>query len=190
MKLIGSTTSPYVRRIRLLLGETQYEFVDLDIYDEGRDHLRRCSPVLKVPVLIDGARHIYDSRVIARYLSALAGAATLTWEQENQLTVIDAANDAAVILLLSKRSGLEVGQDVLFYRLQRERLQTTLQVLADAVTQGQFSRWDYPAMCLFCLVDWLDFRQVVSFDGLQTLLEFRDANSSNTKVAATDPRQG
>ena len=31
MKLIGSTTSPYVRRIRILLDEEPYEFLNLNI---------------------------------------------------------------------------------------------------------------------------------------------------------------
>ena len=44
MKLIGSTTSPYVRRIRLLLDDSDYEFVNLDIYGQGRDELRRNNP--------------------------------------------------------------------------------------------------------------------------------------------------
>ena len=32
MKLYGSTTSPYVRRIRLWLNDTDYEFVNMDIF--------------------------------------------------------------------------------------------------------------------------------------------------------------
>ena len=101
MKLIGSTTSPYVRRIRLLLDDSDYEFVNLDIYCQGRDELRRNNPALKIPMLIDDNQEVYDSRVIARYLSEKQGMVPLTWDQENQLTLIDAANDSAVILLLS-----------------------------------------------------------------------------------------
>ena len=73
MKLIGSTTSPYVRRIRLLLSDEPYEFINLDIYGEGRDELRRTNPTLKIPVLIDGDQELYDSRVIARYLGQKLG---------------------------------------------------------------------------------------------------------------------
>jgi len=50
MQLIGSTTSPYVRRIRLLLDDQPYEFINLNIYGEGRDELRRTNPTLKIPV--------------------------------------------------------------------------------------------------------------------------------------------
>jgi len=83
MKLIGSTTSPYVRRIRILLGEDPYEFVNLDIYGEGRDELRRNNPALKIPMIEDEGQELFDSRIIARYLSAKQNRDPLTWDQEN-----------------------------------------------------------------------------------------------------------
>lgn len=190
MKLIGSTTSPYVRRIRLLLADTPHEFVNLDIYGEGRDQLRRSNPALKIPMLVDGEQEVYDSRVIARYLAAeKLDLPSLSWDQENQLTLIDAANDSCVILLLSKRSGLDIEQDAMFYNLQRERIMTTLRTLAAMVDEGQFSQWHYPAICLFSLIDWLDFRSLVDFQGIESLRAFRDQCSNRPFVAETDPRQ-
>src|SRR5690625_3587698 len=106
MKLLGSLTSPYVRRIRLLLADTPHEFVSWDIYDADRDELRRHNPALKIPLLEDDdGQVVYDSRVISRYLAAKRGDAPLSWEDENRLTLIDAANDSGVALLLSQRSG-------------------------------------------------------------------------------------
>ena len=189
MKLIGSTTSPYVRRIRLLLGDNDYEFVNLDIYGEGRDELRRNNPALKIPMLIDGDQEVYDSRIIARYLSDKQGLAPLTWDQENQLTLIDAANDSAVILLLSARSGIDTGKEVMFFNLQRERIMMTLRTLAAMVDDGQFSQWSYPAICLYCLVDWVDFRDLVDFTGVESLLSFRDHHRGDERVMHTDPRK-
>ncbi len=189
MKLIGSTTSPFVRRTRVLLADAAYEFVNLDIYGAGRDELRRNNPALKIPMLIDGDQEIYDSRVIARYLADKLGHAPLTWDQENQLTLIDAASDSSVILLLSKRSGLDVEQDAMFYNLQRERIMTTLRTLAAMVDAGEFSNWQYPAICLYTLVDWVDFRSLVDFNGVESLLSFRDHHQSRPEIAATDPRQ-
>lgn len=188
MKLIGSATSPYVRRIRLLLGDRPHEFVNLNIYGEGRDELRRVNPALKVPLLQDDRHSIFDSRVIARYLQDKAAMAPLTWEQENLLTLIDAANDSFVTLLLSKRSGLDTDQDVLFYNLQHERIQTTFRELATQVENGEFREWHYPSICLFCLIDWVDFRKVFDFTGFDTLLEFRDGSLERPFVKETDPR--
>ncbi|MDN6319569.1 MAG: glutathione S-transferase N-terminal domain-containing protein [Marinobacter sp.] len=190
MKLIGSTTSPYVRRIRILLDEERYEFVNLDIYGEDRDEIRRSNPTLKIPVLESDGQEIYDSRIIARYISSAQGRDPLTWDQQNQLTLIDGANDSAVTLLLSKRSGLDVDTPgVLFFDLQRERIMTTLRTLTAQVEDGQFEEWNYPAICLYCLVDWLDFRTLVDFSGIESLLAFRDSRKGTPWVAETDPRQ-
>ena len=188
MKLIGSTTSPYVRRIRILMDEEPYEFINLDIYGEGRDELRRNNPALKIPMLESDGQDIYDSRIIARYISAKQGRDPLTWNQQNQLTLIDAANDSAVTLLLSERSGLDTGADVMFFNLQRERIMTTLRTLTALVDEGAFEDWNYPAMCLYCLVDWLDFRSLISFEGVESLLSFRDRHQQRPWVAETDPR--
>lgn len=188
MKLLGSTTSPYVRRIRLLLGDKDYEFVNLDIYGENRDQLRRSNPALKIPMLVDGDLEIFDSRVIARYLSEKQNLPALSWHQENQLTIIDAANDSAVILLLSKRSGIDTESGAMFYELQKERIMTTFRTLAAMVDAGEFETWNYPAICLYCLVDWVDFRDLVDFAGVESLISFRDRMQSQPYVEATDPR--
>lgn len=193
MKLIGSTTSPYVRRIRLLLAERPCDFVNLDIYGEGRAELRRVNPALKVPMLEDEGQSIFDSRVIARYLiekglSDQTGQAPLSWEQENLLTLIDAANDSFVTLLLSKRSGLDINQDTLFYNLQHERIRTTFKELVRRVEQGEFEQWHYPSICLFCLVDWVDFRNIADFSEFEALLAFRDRNRDQPMVSETNPR--
>lgn len=190
MKLIGSTTSPYVRRIRILLDEERYEFVNLDIYGEDRDEIRRSNPALKIPVLESDGQEIYDSRIISRYISSKQGRDPLTWDQQNQLTLIDGANDSAVTLLLAKRSGLDVNTPgVLFFDLQRERIMMTMRTLAAQVAEGQFEEWNYPAICLYCLVDWLDFRDLVDFSDIESLVAFRNSRHDTPWVAETDPRQ-
>lgn len=189
MKLLGSTTSPYVRRTRLLLGDADYEFVNLDIYGENRDVLRRNNPALKIPMLIDGDQEIYDSRVIARYLSELQKLPPLSWDQENQLTLIDAANDSAVILLLSERSGIDTRSGALFHELQRERIMTALRTLSAMVEEGHFEQWHYPSICLYTLIDWVDFRDLVDFSGIESLISWRDRMQGQPHVKTTDPRQ-
>lgn len=188
MKLIGSGTSPYVRRIRLLLGNRDYEFASLDIYGADRDELRRHNPALKVPMLIDGERAVYDSRVIARYLAEKFDHAPLDWDQENQLTLIDAANDSMVTLALSKRSGLDISNEVMFYRLQHERIARSIDALAEQAAAGAFDGWHYPTICLFCLVDWAEMRDLFDFSGHPALLDARERHRDQPMVAETDPR--
>lgn len=74
MKLIGSLTSPYVRKIRIVLAEKKIdcEFVVDSPWVEG-NQVSQFNPLGKVPVLLlDDASTVYDSRVIAEYLDAVA----------------------------------------------------------------------------------------------------------------------
>ncbi len=188
MQLIGSNTSPYARRLRLLLADHPYQFVNLDIYVADRDELRRHNPAMRVPMLHDGDQPIYDSRVIFRYLSQKLGLPPLSWDEENLLTLIDAANDSLVILLQAQRSGLEPTQDALFFNLQRERIAITLTELSRQVEAGRFTEWRYPAICLYCLWDWAAFRQLPYIQGFDTLRRFWEQNKDQSKVTETDPR--
>jgi glutathione S-transferase len=70
MKLIGSLTSPYVRKVRIVLAEKKidYEFV-LDSPWTPDSQVPVHNPLGKVPVLIlDDDSSLYDSRVIVEYL--------------------------------------------------------------------------------------------------------------------------
>ena len=68
MKLVGSSTSPFVRKVRVILAEKRiaYEFVEENAWtaDITRTAI---NPLGKVPVLVmDDGESIYDSRVIVR----------------------------------------------------------------------------------------------------------------------------
>ena len=100
LTLYGSTTSPYVRRLRILLKDQDYQFVNLNIFDvEGRAELKKLNPTMKVPMLEHDGQMLFDSRVIFRYLSQSVLEHPLTWPQENALTLIDSANDTLVQIL-------------------------------------------------------------------------------------------
>ena len=73
MKLLGSNTSPYVRKVRVVMAEkkieAQYEVVDLKSPDSP---IRQANPLGKVPCLItDDGGTVFDSCVIVEYLDTL-----------------------------------------------------------------------------------------------------------------------
>src|SRR5437868_13567823 len=73
MKLIGATSSPYVRKVRIVMAEKKldYEFVLEDVWSPDTA-IMQSNPLGKVPCLImedDGA--MFDSRVIVEYLDTL-----------------------------------------------------------------------------------------------------------------------
>lgn len=191
MKLYGSQTSPYVRRIRLLLATTAHEFINLNIFAaEGRQTLTAINPALRIPMLDDAGQVIFDSGVIYRYLAPKLGIAALSWYQENQLTVINAVSDSLVMLLQCSRSGFDTNDDKLFFNLQRERVATSLYVLEQQADNGEFAQWDYVAMALYSLVDWTLFRELMEFDDYPALLAFLAQNKSQPMIKDSDPRLG
>ena len=73
MKLIGSYTSPYVRKVRIVLAEKKldYQFALEDVW--GSDAVLAANPLGKVPCLVmEGGEAVFDSRVIVEYVDMLS----------------------------------------------------------------------------------------------------------------------
>jgi glutathione S-transferase len=73
MKLIGSNTSPYVRKVRIVMAEKKldYQYVLEDVW--GNDNMLKSNPLGKVPCLVvEGVEAIFDSRVIVEYVDTLS----------------------------------------------------------------------------------------------------------------------
>ena len=110
MKLIGSTSSPYVRKVRVVMAEKKldYAFVTDNVW--GADtNISESNPLGKVPCLImEGAEALFDSRVIVEYLDTLSPVGKLiptvgreraevkTWE-----ALADGVLDAAIHMSLA-----------------------------------------------------------------------------------------
>ena len=79
MKLLGSTTSPYTRKARLVLLEKgiAHEFVVSPPREAGSEVPRR-NPLARVPTLVlDDGTGVFDSPVICEYVDALTDAPVL-----------------------------------------------------------------------------------------------------------------
>ena len=74
MKLIGALTSPYVRKVRVVMAEKklEYDFVLENVW--ATDSLiGESNPLGKVPCLVmEGSEALHDSRVIVEYLDTLS----------------------------------------------------------------------------------------------------------------------
>ena len=74
MKLIGSLTSPFVRKVRVVMAEKKldYQFVDDNVW-AADTAIGESNPLGKVPCLVmEGAEAMFDSRVIVEYLDTLS----------------------------------------------------------------------------------------------------------------------
>ena len=74
MKLIGSATSPYVRKVRIVMLEKKldYKLVLEDVW-AAETTIASANPLGKVPCLVmEGGEAVFDSRVIVEYLDTLS----------------------------------------------------------------------------------------------------------------------
>lgn len=74
LKLIGATTSPYVRKVRIMMAEKklEYTFVEENVW-AADTNINHANPLGKVPCLIlDAGEALFDSRVIVEYLDILS----------------------------------------------------------------------------------------------------------------------
>ncbi|HUG22439.1 glutathione S-transferase family protein [Piscinibacter sp.] len=73
MKLIGSLTSPYVRKVRMVMAEKRLDY-QLELEDVWvGERILQSNPLGKVPCLVmEGGEAVFDSRVIVEYLDTLS----------------------------------------------------------------------------------------------------------------------
>jgi glutathione S-transferase len=112
MKLIGSPTSPYVRKVRIVLAEKkmEYEFI-VDAPSQEGSRVPSLNPLGRIPVLLlDEETPIYDSRVIVEHIDnvtpnnkLLPGPNRERTEIKRWEALADGLCDAAVAALLEGR---------------------------------------------------------------------------------------
>lgn len=125
MKLLASLTSPYARKIRVVLAEKNLPFeLVVDSPWEANTRVPTLNPLGKVPVLVaDDGETFFDSPVIVGYLETLGVAPALLPDDplarvraRQAEALADGITDAAVAALLEsrrpdgERSAREIGR--------------------------------------------------------------------------------
>lgn len=110
MKLIGSLTSPYVRKVRIVLAEKKLDF-QLELEDVwASDRIVESNPLGKVPCLVmEGGEALFDSRVIVEYVDTLSPVGKLIPERGRERAEVrtwealaDGLLDAAILARLEQ----------------------------------------------------------------------------------------
>lgn len=109
MKLIGAITSPYVRKVRVVMAEKKldYQFILEDVW-AAETTIAASNPLGKVPCLVmEGGEAVFDSRVIVEYLDTLSPVGKLIPQQGRERAEVktwealaDGLLDAAVLARL------------------------------------------------------------------------------------------
>jgi glutathione S-transferase len=123
MKLIGSSTSPYVRKVRVVMAEKklEFQFKEEDVWSADTT-IAEANPLGKVPCLImEAGEAVFDSRVIVEYLDTLSPVGKLippsgrervevkTWEALGD-GILDAAVAARMEAVWPQRSAEQRSQ--------------------------------------------------------------------------------
>jgi glutathione S-transferase len=195
-RLLGTSTSPYTRKVRVLLKAIgqPYEMVDIRT-DAGAATLKEVAPLGKIPVLLDddSGAVVPDSSVIGSWLWAKESSALRAagWDLDPQAfedqalrTVVEGALDAAINHYYLRRDGFsETG----YIAKQRQRVDRVLTWLDQRM---EFRRpIGAAALSLGCALDWITFRNVVDLERWPALTAFRGSWKSSGVGDGTEPRE-
>ena len=146
MKLIGSHTSPFVRKVRIVLAEKkiEYDFVIDSPWLEG-SKVPSINPLGKIPALVlDDDTPLFDSRVIVEYIDSVTPNNKLIPAPSRERTevkrweaVADGICDAAAAVFLeAKRPKAQQSAD--WIARQRCKIMRGLEFMAEELGEKPF----------------------------------------------------
>ncbi len=210
IRLFGTGTSPYVRRVLVVAHElglaNELELVDTAT-DAGQTLLRERSPIWKIPAAEIAGTLVFDSHVITELLLVRHGAdklAPLALDDiaaRNAISVIDGALDGLINCLYLARDGLTSEQSP-YLAKQHERAAAALAWLEAQVFAGapwltsqhpdpRERRLGLPEIALATTLGWMRFRAMGPFgsrDRYPTLLAWFEQIDTRDSFARTRPR--
>lgn len=209
LRIFGTVTSPYVRRVRIVALElgVAHSLVDTNTED-GQRALRERTPLWKVPIveivgdgpgpLRDGAL-LFDSRTITETLVRQLGPGPLRTadvddlELANVVTVVDGALDSLINTLYLSRDGV-TGEQAAYVRKQTDRAAAAMAWLEARIdddatmvrrASGDRSAFGLPEIALVTALGWMHFRKTYPIERhprLWRCFEALDATDSFTRT--------
>lgn len=199
MTLFHSTTSPYVRKVDVLLRESglleQVTFVaGSGTPLAANSETAKANPLGKVPVLIreDGPA-LYDSRVICRYLNDLAGGQfypeTRLYEELTLEATADGVLDAALLMAYEWRLRPEDKRFDDWVEGQWVKIDRALTVIDDRWMSHLHGNITMGQIAVACALGYLDLRNADRNwrDGRISLAAWYETFSKRESMQATIP---
>lgn len=170
MKLVGSYTSPFVRKISVILLEKgiTFEFVNEQPYSQDNG-VAQYNPLGKVPALVTGEGDCwFNSPIIADYIEQLDIApAMLPREARAALKIrqmealADGIMDAALVLVREQARPAQQQSETELLR-QREKIDRGLNTFEALVADGTLKadELNLATVAIACAIGYLNFRRV------------------------------
>ena len=170
MKLIGSYTSPFVRKISILLLEKgiTFEFVNEQPY-HAETGVAQYNPLGKVPALVtDDGETWFDSPIIAEYIELLGIApAMVPREPKAALAIkqIEALADGimgAALVSVREQARPAAQQSEAELVRQREKISRSLDMCEQLLQDGKLKTdaLNLATIAIACAIGYLNFRRV------------------------------
>ena len=164
MKLRYSTTSPFVRKVRVVAIEAgladKIELVKTNPADLSTG-IGRDNPLNKVPALVmDDGSSLYDSHVICEYLDTLSGskffpaAGPARWTALRREALADGMTDAAILRMQETKRPSNLQSEEW---IGRQKLKVT-QGIAALEADHLGPQLDIGTLMVAIVLDYLDFR--------------------------------
>lgn len=198
MKLIASLTSPYARKIRVVLMEKR---IEVDLVEENvwaaDTKVGLHNPLTKVPVLLlDDGTSLYDSRVIAEFLDGVTPVSRLIPEGGRDRAMVkrlealgDGITDAGIAIFLErKRDSAMQGKD--WIARQLGKVESGISAVARELGDRKFCQGENMTLgdiSVACGLLWLEFRMPEikwreTYPNLRSWAERLEARASFTET--------
>lgn len=196
LTLYGTTTSPYVRRVRVVAHELG---IDVDLVntfdDDGQARMRAVNPVWKVPAAKVGELSILDSSTICEYLVNQRGPGELerfnaeNVHERNLMTVIDGALDSLINAFYLARDGV-TAESSSYAAKQKDRAASAMQWLEQWATGpwlSQVQKLGLPEIAMVTTLEWMQFRETYDVSKHPKLVELAKHWADRASFASTRP---
>lgn len=168
MKLYSSRTSPFVRKVRIVVMEKGLsEDVDEDFIifsvTKPNPELAAVNPLMKIPCLIlNDGQAVFDSRVICNFLDRESSAGEVLHPTGNVrhktlIALADGAMDAAVLMVYENLLRDEAIRSSEIFEAQWSKVSGALQY-AEREYEDILGHFNMGAIGMLCLLEYLDFR--------------------------------
>jgi glutathione S-transferase len=199
MKLIGSRTSPYVRKVRVVLAEKglAHEFVEESAWNADTK-VPNYNPLNKVPALqLDDGESLYDSAVIAEYLDAISGGEYLPKPPAERARVKrdealgDGIADAGITAFLERKREAS-RQDAAWIARQLDKVNAGIASLSRTLGSKPYlggAQMNLGDIACACGLFWAEFRmpELRWRDQYPNLRAWAERMESRPSFAATKP---
>ena len=169
MNLYGSRTSPYVRKVRIVMIEKRIEcdFIEENVWSADTT-VTLHNPLTKIPVLVlDDGTQLYDSRVIAEYLDGVTPVSRLIPDSGRERALVkrwealgDGIADAGITLFLERKRDVSLQSGDWMAR-QRGKIDSGIAAAARELGDREFCQglsMTLGDISLACALLWLEFR--------------------------------